>query len=87
MTSISCREHDDVRVGRVPRYKNYSSQVVDGEVQLVETDPVIPSLASEHSVTINAVTREPSSRLRSRMNVDAVDLASEIKKRVKSSKS
>ena len=79
MISISVRTRGDVRNVVHPHYKNFDVQRVDGVSKLVERDPVASSLASEFSISMNAMLHNPSSP-RSRMNVDAVDLLDNINK-------
>lgn len=61
-------------------YENWGVQYVDGQTKLVPTPVVYPSLAAEYDVTQNALTRQSSSTMRKRMNVDACDLKEEISK-------
>lgn len=84
METINCRFWGrEPRISDEPlfhRYKNFSSQTVDGQFSLVEVEPVFPSLASEHSITMNALTQRERKPLSQRLNVDAVDLFDDIKK-------
>lgn len=50
------------------------ASVVDGVVKLTECEPVVPSLSSEYSVSMNALRQKDAQPMRKRINVDAVDL-------------
>lgn len=64
------------------RYVNYSASVVDGVVKLTPSPVVSPALAEASSVLSNALTNKERVPLRSRKNVDAVDLQNELNKLV-----
>ena len=80
MNSISIRTRGPYDLNRSHRYVNFSSQFADGELVHTPSQPVSPSLAEEYSISNNAVLRSGSSKLKQRLNVDAVDLEPLIKK-------
>lgn len=60
-------------------FKNYSASFVDGELKVTPVPPVAPSLASEYSVSLNALKNSPRHSSK-RLNVDALDLENELNK-------
>lgn len=72
--SVYSRTRRDVRNIQVVHRPNYVASVVDGVVKLTVSEPVVPSLSSEYSVTMNALRNNGNNPLRKRINVDAVDL-------------
>lgn len=78
---IYCRIRGAYRVDNPnPRYVNFSFQNVDGKVVLSPCDPVAPALASEYSVTMNALRSNSTSSRQKRINCDVLDLGNEIEK-------
>lgn len=71
--SVMCRTRDDYRIEKPSHYVNYCVELVDGKPVRKPCDVVIPSLASEHSIEMNALRNNEVSH-RSRKNIDAVDL-------------
>lgn len=72
--SVYSRTRRDVRNIQVVHRSNYVASVVDGVVKLTESEPVVPSLSSEYSVSMNALRNNGNKPMRKRINVDAVDL-------------
>lgn len=79
MGSISCRDRDECRIGHPSHYKNYNAVYINGKTEIRECEPVSRSLASEFSVSMNAVLNRFGSSLSRRINVDAVDLQDTLK--------
>lgn len=79
MNSISVRTRREVRVEPLSHFKNYRSECVDGNVKLIESEPVVKAMAEDFSVSMNALRNQPSSPRSRRITSDAVDLADDIK--------
>lgn len=77
--TINVRSHKKPSYKRSERYFNYEAEVVDGVVKYEKKPVVAPSMASDFSATINAITRSGSSELRKRVNIDAVDVPHYVK--------
>ena len=81
MNSIFCRTHESYSHRVIDGYQNFSV-VFDGDKPvLTPCEPVAPALAAEVSVKMNALRNNKPQSGRSRLNVDALDLKDEIKKR------
>lgn len=78
MKQISCRDRSEVRNVTFEHYRNLSVEYVDGKKNFSVSEPVAPSLAASYSIEMNVLTRRPTSVLRQRHNVDAVDLLNEL---------
>lgn len=80
MGSVLCRSRKvELNSQPLQHFKNYSSTFEDGKLVVTPVLPVAPSLASEYSVTLNALKNSPSHSSK-RLNVDALDLESELSK-------
>ena len=81
MDSIFCRKHDSYSHRVIDGYQNYTV-IFDGDKPvLTPCEPVVPALAVETSVMMNALRNGKPKSGRSRLNVDALDLKDELKKR------
>lgn len=81
MNAIFSRKHDSYSDSVYDGYQNFAV-IFDGDKPaLSPCEPVAPALAAETSVLMNAMRNGKPQSGRSRLNVDAVDLKEEIKKR------
>lgn len=74
MSPLLCRKRGNIKFSEYQRYVNCRAEFVDGKVKLTPCPVVAPALASESSVTMNALLHRERVPLRGRINVDAVDL-------------